>query len=101
MTQSQPLRSASLCHRYWSSAPTTWSITQPQSRSDHVPGKTTTPNFNWQSPPVEAIGGSPRNRRFRGVQTRLRRTSSTNDLVDFEVEVLDDVIGEQLPAHRL
>src|SRR5579859_2070211 len=95
MMQSQPLRSASLCQRYLSSAPSTWSTTQPQSRSDHVPGKTTTPNLI--SPLGEGQPGSPRNRRFRGVvSTRLLTVA-----FDVEAVVLDHVIGEQLAAHRV
>src|SRR6266545_2103248 len=46
-------------------------MTHPQSRSDHVPGKTTTPNF------TPAL-------RF-----------------DVEAEVLDHMVGEQLAAHGL
>src|SRR5579859_2224389 len=49
-------------------------MTQPQSRSDHVPGNTTTPNF-IAATSRDGSAGSPRNRRFRGVQIRQRRTS--------------------------
>src|SRR5487761_141246 len=101
MTQSQPLRSASLCQRYESSAPTTWSTTHPQSRSDHVPGNTTTPNF-IAATANEGDAGSPRNRRFRGVRIlRLRTSTAMPVLVDLEAIVLDDMVGQQLPAHRL
>src|SRR5256884_5188435 len=101
MTQSQPFRSASLCHRYLSSAPSTWSITHPQSRSDHVPGKTTTPNFTALST-QSVVAGSPRNRRFRGVRRRRLRTSTALVLrLDVEAKVFDHVVREQLPAHRL
>src|SRR6266566_5966575 len=101
MTQSQPLRSASLCHKYWSSAPRTWSMTQPQSRSDHVPGNTTTPNFT-RTASRDGVGGSARNRRFRGVRIQRRRTSSALVTVrlDLKAIVLDHVVGEQLLAHR-
>src|SRR5436190_14844786 len=101
MMQSQPFRSVSLCHRYWRCAPSTWSITHPQSRSDHVPGKTTTPNFTTLSTP-SIVGGSPRNRRFRGVRRQRLRTSTALVLrLDVEAEVFDHVVREQLPAHRL
>src|SRR6266567_1496194 len=99
MMQSQPLRSASLCQRYLSCASRTWSTTHPQSRSDHVPGKTTTPNLI--SPPgvpaKSKISWGGRNRRFRGVgSTRLFPVA-----FDVEAVVLDHVIGEQLAAHRV
>src|SRR6202171_4639649 len=102
MMQSQLLRSASLCQRYWSSPPSTWSITQPQSRSDHVPGNTTTPNF-IATTAREGNRGSPRNRRFRGVRIRRLQTSPALVAVHFNVEavVLDHVVGQQLLAHRL
>src|SRR6202165_3093596 len=101
MMQSQPLRSASLCHRYDSSAPTTWSTTHPQSRSDQVPGNTTTPNF-IATTASEGNAGSPRNRRFRGVRIRQHQTSTAMSIfVDLEPVVLDHVVGEQLLAHRL
>src|SRR3979490_3257809 len=100
MTQSQPLRSASLCQRYCSCAPTTWSITQPQSRSDHVPGNTTTPNF-IATTAHEGNAGSPRNRRFRGGQIRRHRTSSVSVtfLFDLELIVLDHMVSQKLLAH--
>src|SRR5260370_16799911 len=101
MTQSLPLRSASLRQRYLSSAPTTWSITQQQSRSEHVPGNTTTPNF-IRPTSLEGNAGSPRNRRFRGVRIRPPRTSTPVTVhLDLEVVVLDDVIGKELFAPRL
>src|SRR6266571_3932488 len=101
MRQSQPLRSVSLCHMYVSSAPNTWSTTQPQSRSDHVPGNTTTPNFKFVPAP-KARAGSPRNCRFRGVRIRPRRTSPSLVLrLEVEAEIFDHVVGEQLAAHRL
>src|SRR5207248_821955 len=101
MTQSQPLRSVSLCHRYVSSAPSTWSMTHPQSRSDHVPGNTTTPNF-IRPASNEGSAGSPRNRRFRGVQIQRLRTSPALVLrLDVESEVFDHMVGQQLTAHRL
>src|SRR6266705_6394173 len=103
MTQSQPFRSASLCHRYWSCAPTTWSMTQPQSRSDQVPGNTTTPNFNVSMTLRKAIAGSPRNRRFRGVRRPRPRTSPSGSFLgmELEAEVFDHVVGEQPVAHLL
>src|SRR5579859_2817636 len=78
MMQSQPFRSASLCHRYWRCAPSTWSITQPQSRSDHVPGNTTTPNL-----------------------IRVPSSAAVPVRFDVEPEILDHVVGQQLAAHRL
>src|ERR1700674_690670 len=100
ITQSQPLRSVSLCQRYVSSWPSTWSMTQPQSRSDHVPGKTTTPNFILQHA-RRKDAGSPRNRRFRGVQKQQLRTSTMTVPDDVEVEVLDHVVRQELAAHLL
>src|SRR5438132_316784 len=101
MTQSQPLRSVSLCHRYVSSAPRTWSMTHPQSRSDHVPGNTTTPNFIGPAS-NEGSAGSPRNRRFRGVRIRRHRISSPLALrLEVESEVLDHMVREELAAHLL
>src|SRR5579859_1112172 len=93
MMQSQLFRSASLCHRYWRCAPSTWSTTQPQSRSDHVPGNTTTPNFMPR--PTDGVDA---------VRTPPPRTSSRRALapvLELEVVVLDYVVREQPAAHRI
>src|SRR5438045_1602635 len=76
-------------------------MTHPQSRSDHVPGNTTTPNFTALST-RSIVAGSPRNRGFRRVRTQPRQTSTVLALrLDVEAEVFDHVVREELPAHRL
>src|SRR3981081_3786988 len=101
MTQSTPRRSRSLCHRYVSSAPSTSRTTCPQSRSDHVPGNTWTPNLMgliprlgrlaWRDVPL--LNGRPLGWTLPAFSWAAVRR------VQLEAVVLDHLVREEPPAH--
>src|SRR5947207_5723409 len=72
-------------------------MTQPQSRSDHVPGKTTTPNFK----PGFRLFGAKRAQSVPGSGLSGAKRALSTIRLDVEPVVLDDVVGQQLPAHRV